>query len=376
MQNDLIPPEFISLNHAIELLWSLTESNSSQILEETIKFIEQKVITIVRVFDLISCMHTKPNEVLFPFCKQLANHFSISYANIPVRSSYLHAYLFYEGIIYSNSETNIHPKMAISVYPENSIQYAIKMDNLSMLQDICDTNKNFSPDQVIILSNVPNLCNRVTVLAAAAFYGAIQCFKFMVAKYPLKNSIYDKTMFLCAIIGNDFEIINICDQKQIEIDNIFLSYAIYYHNNQIASWLMEKYNFTINLMTSLTTLNLPFFFYHLSQLNNINERTSQNKAALQCAIITDSMEVLDYLCNNGADLNMPDEHNNPPLLISLIAEKYHISRFLIEKGANIECASKWMDYFANRPKGPKLSQMYNYILERMPNRTEDPAKTS
>lgn len=52
---------------------------------------------------------------------------------------------------------------------------------------------------------------------------------------------------------------------------------------------------------------------------------------------TDSMEVIEYLVNNGADLEKGDSREGTPLLHACIGADSEVLLFLISKGANVNC---------------------------------------
>lgn len=369
MFSEFVPDEFRELNDAVKIIWTINKTNSDAILAQTIKNIENNILSIERVFNLISCMHTSTNDVIFPFCLSLANHFHVQKQKIYIRSPFLRAFLFYHDVIVDNSSSHINEKMAISVYPESSIQYAIRADDIQSFQEICMSIESMNPDQIIRLANVPYPFICVTMLSAAAFYGAVNCFKFMVANYNVSETMFDTQFFTCAVIGGNPDIINLCDQKSIKFNSMLVSFAIYYHRDNVAAWLIEKYDADISFTTSLTTLNLPFFFYKLSL--GINESDTDSRHAVHAAVIANCMDILRYLVNHGADINAVDSHSESPLHIALIAENYDMAKYIVDSGGDVMRAKRWMDVFSNRDRDDAETDMLNYLLRNVPKTAEE-----
>lgn len=122
---------------------------------------------------------------------------------------------------------------------------AIYFDNVEQLQilaeqpqfDInCRTLFRIAPSKSGSFRSV----DPITLIQLAALNRSIKCFKFLMMKDP---DVTDVFQYACA--GGSFEIINICLENNFEPGKA-VSFAIKYHQNEIAQWLIEEKNFPLD----------------------------------------------------------------------------------------------------------------------------------
>ncbi len=78
-----------------------------------------------------------------------------------------------------------------------------------------------------------------------------------------------------------------------------------------------------------------------SQINNINERNSDQKSALMIAIEKNNESIVDLLLTQKAQVNIVDLRMETPLIKAIEIGNKHIIKSLISHGADINTAGKW-----------------------------------
>ncbi|KAM7533910.1 hypothetical protein Aperf_G00000115969 [Anoplocephala perfoliata] len=72
----------------------------------------------------------------------------------------------------------------------------------------------------------------------------------------------------------------------------------------------------------------------------VDKQTNLQVALLQC-ITRSQKEVIEFLINQGADVNYQDEKLTPPLMEAIAAEKYSIIHYLLQEGADVNIKDKF-----------------------------------
>lgn len=170
-------------------------------------------------------------------------------------------------------------------YNENyMIEEIIMRDDVDSLQQLAN-NKGFDFNQVLVSAKShPFLQFSPTLIQVAAFYRAINCFKFLILngssikehdlnniktirergpgvmrfkapKIRLLNTSY-------AVAGGSIEIIRIMEQQNLKFERAEVNIALYFHHYDVFQWLIDTKGLTITtqcMYFSATTNNLSFF---------------------------------------------------------------------------------------------------------------------
>lgn len=113
-----------------------------------------------------------------------------------------------------------------------------------------------------LLSKTPAL------IEYAAFHGSIQIFRYLF----LNNAELPPSLWLYVVHGNDPEIINLLEEKNIKPDNFNDCYreSIKCHNNEVANYIQNNYLKETNIQLNLKCC-LHYFNYDLIPIDKINE---------------------------------------------------------------------------------------------------------
>ena len=287
-------------------------------------------------------------------------------------------------------------------YNEGSITEAIKYDDIAKLQAFASKD-NFNWDNKYQVSQQDyfqfydhnNEMNALNVVQLAAFYGAVNCFKF-----AMSNNQKLKGLQNCAIIGGNNEIIHALDQNNITFKNCFLL-SIRYHHFGIADWLLTMITDALSIdLTDIirtssikallfilkdikefdyfscisTAVNIDaehiFYAFQEAQKNNRVSLSSRINRTLVYACKNNNLQLvkkifspellnskdndmydstpLDYACKNGnlemvkflidkgAQFNEYSSSRNSPLSNAISSGNLDLLKFMFEKGAKCQ----------------------------------------
>lgn len=118
----------------------------------------------------------------------------------------------------------------------NTIAYSIRADDIETFAQISESVLDFDFTQKIE-KNPFESCEYINrgcyLIEYAAFFGSINCFKYLIGKY----SMLPFNLAKFAIAGGKDEIIKLCEEHKCNFDNT-LSAAIIYHNQKLVEWLI------------------------------------------------------------------------------------------------------------------------------------------
>ena len=116
-----------------------------------------------------------------------------------------------------------------------------------------------------------NILNHVSLIDMAAMYGAIKCFKFLYL-----NDYFDRLLMnqKCTIIGNNYEILHICENEGGINFLKMLKYAIQYHCNELIEYCYRKYG-GINEYDFIKLIMKCLKYYNYDALEFLLEHETQ-----------------------------------------------------------------------------------------------------
>ncbi|EAY13673.1 hypothetical protein TVAG_388150 [Trichomonas vaginalis G3] len=210
---------------------------------------------------------------------------------------------------------------------------------------------NFDPN--FEFSNVLDIC---------AYFGSINCFKYLISKLDIKQ-ISSQNTFRCACIGGNMEIVRICVQNNLYRDILSFAWAIRTHNDEIADWLAETTDF-IDLYHPTVSGNIKRVIPLLTQENLDDECKKliggisaacqisniilarfilkhvrypyEHISPLYESIVSGNVELVKEIMNFDKDINKVSNVNQTPLSLAINHGYMDIAQFLIENGASID----------------------------------------
>ena len=300
----------------------------------------------------------------FPLYQSVFNKI-ISKHSVYKHHEYIQQLLNYQGLLTSEMKEELEKKKLaittfsetmekkpesfeeiVGLFPYNTIEFFIKEDDLSNLQQYLQKNKgiisqtrnNDSFHRQIIDADFSfkYTVQNFTLTDLAAFYGSVNCFKYLfLNNCPLGNEISQ-----LAIAGGNHEICHIIEQKGITFDSCFMT-CVKLHRYQLSDWLLMNYKCQqIPLTYCLECKNYTAFLFFLLNGADVNEESFTHLFStftpLSAACQYDSInsEIIQLLIERHANPNLGDF---PPLCMACMNEHntIKITKLLINSGASV-----------------------------------------
>lgn len=80
---------------------------------------------------------------------------------------------------------------------------------------------------------------------------------------------------------------------------------------------------------------------------DVNYNDAEKDTALNCAIMTDNLDMVKFLIEQGADVNQIGSHEASPLGVALVMRNYEIAKILLDNGANVNVGGPSAGYPLN-----------------------------
>ena len=217
---ELKPNDNLFVNHLFQKLIQSSSSNNICLLR--IDFLKRlynknliplsKILTLFWDFNPISDrVHFISMGVFIQFFREFRNFQEMGPENRIISIPEIY------NIIKKNEENNFQllDEYLQYGYIKNSIEYSIKYDNLELLQSLLSDNFDFN--QNINRSIFDYYIEKsISYFELSAFYGSINCFKYIFLNLDFKNSYY---LADYAIFGGNIEIIRFLYDNKINFSN-------------------------------------------------------------------------------------------------------------------------------------------------------------
>ena len=308
-----------------KLILSANEENKDEIVEKISKFDKELISWCNSLLCRYYSMHIRKQQIYFYILTKLNG----SYDDYKKASPQLIHMLFKQGkftlndcrsLVDTNDEvrfffsrdlgikqSDFHDYKELSdeeideviefCYPKNSIEYAIKFDDIDLLQNICagidfDISKKVKKNA----SDGIFMSDELTAIELAAACGSLQCFKYLF----MNNATIDENVAEYAIIGGNIEIIHICEQHGCTFANGAKT-ALLYHRNDVYDWLIlrgprDEGNLLI-ASKARNPIAVVFFVANGQDVNQVDE--FQNSSLCYLAMFND-LPIFKYLVAHGA----------------------------------------------------------------------------
>ena len=266
--SDIVIPDYLKPRVKLEsMLYSINKDNIEEIIK-IISLLINKVISEQDMHNLITIIASYR-----PFSYDLLEKVWLT---IPDAQSYILETPFTRYISKKHQIRLDSLSKLICVecnFPEDTEEYAVAHDDIEKVV-FYSTNDDFFSTYVDI-----SIADSIDVLTLAAFCGSVRVFKFLITN---GMKITEKTTEYM-IKGGNFEIIEFAqniningkedNNSEVSIFDNHLRFAIEFHNNEIAEWLIENYKcemvqYSVPLLSSNT-----FMFILMCQNDNSFDKT-------------------------------------------------------------------------------------------------------
>ncbi|OHT07201.1 hypothetical protein TRFO_01348 [Tritrichomonas foetus] len=202
----------------------------------------------------------------------------------------------------------------------------IQEDNVNAVIEMCNSNENNSLKDIYFtyLYDTLSYKQNSTPLEYAAGHSAIKCFRF----FLLNNFPYSEDFLpIFAVIGGNWEIIQLCKQKGCEFKDC-LKYSIYYHRYEITDWIVSNYYDSIypRMDSCIGFWNIHYFVDSLEYDCDLKYESLINES-----IIHDNILLLSFISNqlqSKSNLTIQERLLNN---VSIETLKFSINHHLFDK---------------------------------------------
>ena len=246
---------------------------------------------------------------------------------------------------------NPDPNIAADIeryHPINSSEYFIKYDDVDSLQaQSAELGFSFNKRTSYTCTG-----KKIDLLCLSAYYGSLQCFKFLVMNNCLKPYMVKKPssdypiekLLGCAVKGGSYEIIHILEQNGFKFSSL-MKHAVKYHRIDIENWILTNVGYeSVSLTICYTVCNTLSFFYYFEQDPMVDQKSRLGGYPLiVLACQRNDIDFVDFLVEHGANIEISDNSHITPLMSCAERGYCNILYYLLEHGANIEamdCFSK------------------------------------
>ncbi|EAY15082.1 hypothetical protein TVAG_019830 [Trichomonas vaginalis G3] len=324
--DDFVPEEHLPIYSLIEHLWIIDEIDINDILKEIESMKSLNLISDRALLQILDCISNERPKFL-PIIFDLFHRYfqdkppkitpdflfvSDSFKSILIQRYDLQLPIPF--IFFGKDEDEI-----LSIYPKNTMKYATLHDDIGLLVDLIEK-KPKDAEKLI------DLC---------AQYGSIHCFKYL---YMNGHTPTLTTMEL-SFIGNNFEIINILEQK-FTVTQICMDNAVFSHNNELAEYMMSKYGMSYSWHSCLCGYNLSMFYQKLSEVCDANELDHKGISALYSAAQSCLIPLCAYLLDKGADVNCRNASGETPVFAAVSYDNNEMFDYLISKNCDCNTMTK------------------------------------
>lgn len=170
-----------------------------------------------------------------------------------------------------------------------------------------------------------------SLIEYAAFFGSLKCFKFLYQK----QQDLPQTTAIFAVAGGNYEIIHLCEQRQIEFNDESLMISIRFFHSELTEYLEENFD----IKKTADDVSKSLVFYNLHALidcesvirENPNMTDSSGYSALSLASLNGDLDIINYLIQtfgSKIDLNRKNEYDNSALYYAAGHGHYEVVVYL------------------------------------------------
>ncbi|EAY01244.1 hypothetical protein TVAG_027120 [Trichomonas vaginalis G3] len=249
----------------------------------------------------------------------------------------------------------------LDVHEKYSIYKAIMRDDLSLFVSLTSRD-DFDEDMKLRHDFYPKKNHEYGLLELCCYYGAVQCFKFMISKF--EPDITPECLQFSFLSGKP-DIMNECIKVQ-KPDKKCMKYAIISHNIDFVTFLMREHKINIDLnhcckfncieafcaylvhrkdyitcfINSPKLFSVPLLKYLIRHVDNIDIKPARNKTALHNAIMNDFRSGVKLLVSKGASINEVNEDGNNYLHVASMLGFNELVKMFISYGIDVDSKGK------------------------------------
>lgn len=213
---------------------------------------------------------------------------------------------------------------------------AIFNDNVQEMQDILAKNNippnALIPSSIFETSRMPKSHGLPSLIEYAAYFGSIQCFKFLFQKCEL---LHFPTLVNYAVCGGNYEIIHLCES--VLSDNFTqetLACSIQFFQREVSEYLLDNFPIKRSIFSACVSIifyNLGSLIDHKDELDaDPNGTDAQGSTPLSLASLNGDLDVVTFMLSTfkNIDINNPNTDGNVPLIQAAKKGHFELIQYL------------------------------------------------
>ena len=328
----IIPPELLKWYTLEEDVFNINDQNIEDILKLFESYIQDSKGLLYNLILQVSSVRRFSYKSLAILFSKIDDdkYFQNAQQNTPFLD-----YLCLKGFLSPKSLLNtVNTSKSMeeyeNIFTSDTTFYAISKDDVETISFRSSEPKFYH--QTVVFDECPD---GISLLSFAAYCGSLKVFKFLI----INGSRIEKETLQNAIKGGSEEILEILAQEYSF--NYFLTPAVQYHRNNIASWLTENFKCEdVDLNICINSFNTLSLIYQITKMGYIEPNDDTVNTPLLNAISQMNIDIVSYLISQGADIECHDPINKwSPLIVASQIGNLPIVKCLHENGADIESSS-------------------------------------
>ena len=326
-----------------ELLFNISEDNIEQI-EKKIDEFPQGYYNCLRIYlsESSSKLIFKLNLLERLWCYMGTTHYHL------VMFSILIDYLGKKDIIDSyllppNGGWNyLSWENMLNLFPNDSLGGIIRNDDIDNFLVLSYEPRFY--ESVLIYPDL-DLYYDMTLLGFAGFCGSTKIFKFILINDQIEWKPYIKDIANYVIKGGNKEIVAICSLLDFPFSYKHLTVALKAHNNNIAQWILNNYGYgDLGMADIIRTFNVLGIAFAMENFLDLTKLDYRNQTPLMAASSIGYCYIVEWLLENPAsEVNIFEPVRFLSKALSRAAFHGHLElvNYLIDKGADVNMATNF-----------------------------------
>ena len=219
-----------------------------------------------------------------------------------------------DGLVATPSRVSgFDPQCASLISMDAYILMIISADDVELLK-VLSAQPGFDVNMRLkksLVAPTSSLCHQLTLIHVAAFYGAINCFRFLVMNNAslflsdVRRFGNERDLVDFAVMGGNIEILRNCVQNGLPLKDAAHT-AVAYHRNDVFHWLLENGNCTLgdtdedgltlmNMAASCNNIAIARYLYDHNAAPPIDDREDRPSPLFQACSV-DCLSIVHLIC--------------------------------------------------------------------------------
>lgn len=220
------------------------------------------------------------------------------------------------------------PIIVKHLFDQRTVASIISSDNLGNFKSLC-VNPHFDDKQQIFDTKQREYYN---LLEIAALSGSVEIFNYLILKHGFS---IDNRVGKCVVESGSLELMDKCKENGFDFSNI-IDFAVTLGRTKVIDWILENFACNICIYNASVAGNIECIFYLMKSGVDINKSDDKGYTPIIYVARNKHFDVVNFLLNNDAELNVLDPKTKQSLLIIAVNNnEIDTVKILLNKNADI-----------------------------------------